>query len=114
MTDTTNKPTIAPEVNMVMDVAKSNRIWNNKHVLHIYGVKEQDTTKVSFLDTDFARQAIHSIKLLHEKESENGYGWDDPASATILRAVVQNDVGTKSSKYLSYADISQQDDWLFQ
>ncbi|KAG9519261.1 hypothetical protein KCV07_g5114, partial [Aureobasidium melanogenum] len=97
MTDTTNKPTIAPEVNMVLDVAKSNRIWNVKHVLHIYGAKEQDTTKVSFLDTDFARQAIHSIKLLHEKEGENGYGWDNPASATILRAVVQND-----------------DDWLFQ
>ncbi|KAG9588854.1 SSS family solute:Na+ symporter, partial [Aureobasidium melanogenum] len=90
-TNTTNKLTIAPEVNMALDVAKNNRIWNVKHV------KEQDPTKVSFLNTEFARQAVHSIKLLHEKEGENGYGWDNPASAMILRAVVKND-----------------DDWLFQ
>ncbi|KAH0356367.1 hypothetical protein KCU83_g1215, partial [Aureobasidium melanogenum] len=95
-TDTTNKQTIASEVNMVLDVAKNNRIWNVKHVLYIYELKEQDPTKVSFLNTEFARQAVHSIKLLHEKEGENGYGWDNPAFAMILRAVVKND-----------------DDWLF-
>ncbi|KAG9966722.1 hypothetical protein KCU61_g641, partial [Aureobasidium melanogenum] len=82
---------------MALDVAKDNRIWNVKHVLYIYELQEQDPTKVSFLNTEFARQAVHSVKLLHEKEGENGYGWDNPAFAMILRAVVKND-----------------DDWLFQ
>lgn len=105
-TDTTNKPTIASEDDTTLHVAISNRIWDVKHVLRIYELKEQDPTKVSDFNTEFARQAVHSIKLVHKKEGENGYGWDNPASATILRAVVQNDVGTKSSKCLSYADIS--------
>ncbi|KAG9532842.1 hypothetical protein KCU93_g535, partial [Aureobasidium melanogenum] len=96
-TDTTNKPTIASEDDTTLHIAISNRTWDVKLVLDIYELKEQDPTKVSDYNTEFARQAVHSIKLVHEKEGENGYGWDNPASAAILRAVVQND-----------------DDWLFQ
>ncbi|KAH0388606.1 hypothetical protein KCU92_g805, partial [Aureobasidium melanogenum] len=96
-TVTTNKPTIASEDDTTLHIAISNRTWDVELVLDIYELKEQDPTKVSDYNTELARQAVHSIKLVHEKEGENGYGWDNPASATILRAVVQND-----------------DDWLFQ
>ncbi|KAH0143589.1 hypothetical protein KCU67_g13489, partial [Aureobasidium melanogenum] len=96
-TDTTNKPTIASEDDTTLHIAISNRTWDVELVLDIYELKEQDPTKVSDYNIELARQAVHSIKLVHEKEGENGYGWDNPASAAILRAVVQND-----------------DDWLFQ
>lgn len=78
----------------ILNLARSNRRWYVDCVLRIQEMKQQDIDKASRSNTELVRQAISSIKLLHEVEGENGYGWDNPASAMVLRSIVMSEVST--------------------